>query len=247
MLDNMRKEVKTLQEKDAECEKVMSRNNDERAKILSEKTDLLLIAIKHHKLMREARERLVCLVVPRIGPVPSCPSGHLTCNPCLLKMRKEGKGDNCPTCRAPMGDGQSLLAKVLIENMDHVCSLKGCKEKVPFEDYEKHREECNHRLVICPGSNLTCHANVAFCDVEAHVLTCPDVIEHNASSGDLVTFTYEHQEDLLVRTNMIWSTLCFEAKSKTFFVRMDKTSSIFSIEVAMKGSQVECEQYLAEA
>merc|ERR1712112_527313 len=61
-----------------------------------------------------------------------------------------------------------------------------------------------------------------------------------------VTFTYEHQEDLLVRTNMVWSTLCFEEKSKTFFVRMDKTGGIFSIEVAMKGSKIECEQCLAE-
>jgi len=249
MLENLRKETEKVCEERNQMAQVIGRNNDERAKILSEKTDLLLIAIKHNKMMRDARERLecpVCLVVPRIGPVPSCPSGHLTCSPCLLKMRKEGKGDNCPSCRAPMGDGQSLLAKVLIENMDHVCSLKGCKEKVPFEEYEKHQEKCRHRLVICPGSNLTCHARVAFSEVEEHVLTCPDLIEHNAGGGKLVTFTYEHQEDLLVRTNMVWSTLCFEAESKTFFVRMDKTDGIFSIEVAMKGSKDECEQYMAE-
>ena len=249
MLDTLRIETEKVREEKYQMAKVMGRNNDERAKILSEKTDLLLIAIKHNKLMREARERLecpVCLVVPRMGPVPSCPSGHLTCYPCFLKMRQEGKGGNCPTCRAPMGDGQSLLAKVLIENMYHVCSLKGCKEKVPFEDYEKHQEECSHRLVICPGSNLTCHDRVAFSDVESHILTCPDSIEHNPGGGNLVTFTYEHQEDLLVRTNMVWSTLCFEAESKTFFVRMDKTGGTFSIEVVMKGSKVECEQYVAE-
>jgi len=249
MLDNLRKETEKICAEKDQMARVMGRNNDERAKILSEKTDLLLIAIKHNKLMRLARERLecpVCLVVPRMGPVPSCPSGHLTCSPCLLKMRKEGRGDNCPTCRAPMGDGQSLLANVLIENMDHVCSMKGCKEKVPFEDYEKHQEECIHRLVICPGSNLTCHDRVAFSDVEAHILTCPDSIEHNPGGGNLVTFTYEHQEDLLVRTNMVWSTLSFEAESKTFFVRMDKTGGIFSIEVVMKGSKVECEQYVVE-
>ena len=145
-----------------------------------------------------------------------------------------------------MGDGTSLLAKVLIENMDHVCILKGCKEKVAFEDFEKHQEECSHRLVICPGSNLSCQARVAFCDVEAHILACPDLIEHNAG-GNMVVFTYEHQEDLLVRTNMVWSTLCFESNfNKIFFVRMDKTDGIFSIEVAMKGSNVDCEKYLVE-
>ena len=248
-LDNLRKKMEQVCEERSQMTQVIGRNNDERAKILSEKTDLLLIAIKHHKMMKEARERLecpVCLVVPRRGPVPSCPSGHLTCSPCLKKMRRDGKGDNCPTCRAPMGDGTSLLAKVLIENMDHVCSLKGCKEKVAFEDFEKHQEECSHRLVICPGSNLSCQARVAFCDVEAHILACPDLIEHNAG-GNMVVFTYEHQEDLLVRTNMVWSTLCFESNfNKIFFVRMDKTDGIFSIEVAMKGSNVDCEKYLVE-
>ena len=96
MLDNLRKETEKICEEKDQMARVMGRNNDERAKILSEKTDLLLIAIKHNKLMRLARERLecpVCLVVPRMGPVPSCPSGHLTCSPCLLKMRKEGKGE----------------------------------------------------------------------------------------------------------------------------------------------------------
>jgi len=248
LLDRMQCEVEQLSVKKNQMNQMIERNNDEKAKILREKTELLLIAIKHNKLMREARERLecpVCLVVPRSGPVPSCPSGHLTCNPCLQKMRKEGKADNCPTCRSPMGEGQSLLAKVLIENMDHVCSLKGCKEKVPFEDYEKHLEECQHRLVMCPGSNLSCKEKVAFCDLEEHVLTCPDVIEHNAREN-FVTFTYEHQEDLLENTNMVWSTLCFEAGSKTFFVRMDKTEGFFSIEVVMKGSKAECKEYLAE-
>merc|ERR1719348_1282930 len=109
MVDKLRKEAeKVCYEKD-QMARMMGRNNDQRAKILSEKTDLLLLAIKHNKLMRLVRERLecpVCLCVPRRGPVPSCPSGHLICSPCLLKMKKEGKGDNCPSCRAPMGEAQ---------------------------------------------------------------------------------------------------------------------------------------------
>ena len=60
MLDNLRKETEKVCEEKDQMAKVMGRNNDERAKILSEKTDLLLIAIKHNKLMRLARERLEC-------------------------------------------------------------------------------------------------------------------------------------------------------------------------------------------
>ena len=74
---------------------------------------------KTTKLVAElqgAVECPVCLVVPREGPVPCCPSGHITCSPCLERMRGEGK-EECPTCRVPMGEGKSLLAKVVIEHM----------------------------------------------------------------------------------------------------------------------------------
>ena len=74
---------------------------------------------KTTKLVAElqgAVECPVCLVVPREGPVPCCPSGHIICSPCLERLRREGRG-GCPTCRVPMGEGKSLLAKVVIEHM----------------------------------------------------------------------------------------------------------------------------------
>ena len=62
LLDRMQSEVKQLSVQKYQMNQVIERNNDEKAKILREKTELLLIAIKHNKLMREARERLECPV-----------------------------------------------------------------------------------------------------------------------------------------------------------------------------------------
>ena len=62
----MQSEVEQLSVEKYQMNQMIERNNDEKAKILREKTELLLIAIKHTKLMREARERLecpVCLVI----------------------------------------------------------------------------------------------------------------------------------------------------------------------------------------
>jgi len=82
-------------------------------------------------------------------------------------MRREGKRE-CPTCRVPMGEGKSLLAKMILENMEHECSLEGCEAMVAHEEYQRHQEACSFRLVICPGSNITCTEMVAFIDLEEH-------------------------------------------------------------------------------
>ena len=72
-LDNLRKKMDQVCEERSQMTQVIGRNNDERAKILSEKTDLLLIAIKHNKLMRDARERLECPCAWRCHGSVRCP------------------------------------------------------------------------------------------------------------------------------------------------------------------------------
>ena len=62
LLDRMQCEVEQLSVEKYQMNQMIEKNNDEKAKILREKTELLLIAIKHNKLMREARERLECPV-----------------------------------------------------------------------------------------------------------------------------------------------------------------------------------------
>ena len=65
---------------------------------------------------------------------------------------REGGQRACPTCRAPMGEGRSLLGKVLVENMKHQCEC--CKKMMPFKTLKQHQMECNYRRVVCPGGEV---------------------------------------------------------------------------------------------
>ena len=67
---------------------------------------------------------------------------------------RQGKLE-CPTCRVPMGEGQSLLALTVVKNALHECRLQGCNVSVPFDQIKDHEEKCDWRLVICPGSGQT--------------------------------------------------------------------------------------------
>ena len=88
----------------------------------------------------------VCLSVPVEVPVPCCPVGHIICKSCLSSLRRAGRW-NCPSCRLRIGNTTSLLAKTLVENMDHKCNLEGCDQVVPFKEYQQHQDECGHRMV----------------------------------------------------------------------------------------------------
>ena len=70
--------------------------------------------------LKDKKECPVCLEIPRTGPVHVCPNGHFVCKTC--------KSASCPTCRAPMGTGKSLLAVTVIENIDDKCQFVDCEE-----------------------------------------------------------------------------------------------------------------------
>ena len=82
--------------------------------------------------LQEKIECPVCLEVPREGPMPCCPVGHLTCSPCLERLGTQARQGRveCPTCREPMGEGRSSLARIVIENMAHQCTGVNLKKIV---------------------------------------------------------------------------------------------------------------------
>ena len=54
-------------------------------------------ADKHEKLVMILKDRVecpVCLDIPTIGPIYSCPNGHCICYVCY-----QGQASNCPVCR----------------------------------------------------------------------------------------------------------------------------------------------------
>jgi len=210
------------------------------------KKELVEEVTKYRTLMREVKAKMgcpVCLNIPREGPVPCCPRGHLICSGCLEKMKEGGQRD-CPTCRGPMGEGKSLLAKVLVENIEHRCELKGCKEVVPFKKYKQHRMECKYRLVLCPGSNLECKEIVPFCEVEHHAATCPDIKPWMEKEGRpyIVYSIPLARFDSKVLT---YKSKIMNVDGEVFFVRSRKEADNFITELVMKADQEKCNKFIA--
>ena len=193
-------------------------------------------------LIRELMAKIecpVCLTVPREGPLPCCPRGHIICSGCIEKI-KEGGGRDCPTCREPMGEGRSLLGKVLVENIKHQCDLKSCKEMVPFKAYKQHKSECKYRLVMCPGSNQRCNEMVSFCEVEHHATTCPDI-------KPLVQDPHMEYSIAQARQHLggTYNSQILHIGGEVFFVRARKEAGNFIAEVVMKADQEKCNKFTA--
>ena len=120
---------------------------------------------------RKLVECPVCLSTPREGPVPCCPQGHLVCVSCLGKWKDGGRKD-CPTCRGVMGQGKSLLAFAVAQQVQHECKHRGCTKLLYVSQIEEHERGCEWRLIVCPSAGNKCRATIPFCQVEIHAQNC---------------------------------------------------------------------------
>merc|ERR1719339_608291 len=132
--------------------------------------------VKVEKLSKELQSQVecpVCLTLPREDKaVPCCPQGHIVCSTCRDKSIRQGRLD-CPTCRVPMGQGQSLLALTVIKNVQHECGHQGCSVKFNLDQIKEHEEVCVWRRIPCPGSGVKCAAAIPLCNVLNHAQGCP--------------------------------------------------------------------------
>jgi hypothetical protein len=105
----------------------------------------------------------VCYTLPRSGPVPVCPRGHIVCSTC--------KRGTCPVCRAAMPAASSLLAGTIIQHVDHPCRHAGCAIKLPLDIVPEHERTCDHRLVNCGH----CYKEqvCTFAALREHAAACP--------------------------------------------------------------------------
>ena len=194
-------------------------------------------------MRREVKAKMecpVCLTIPREGPPPCCPRGHIICKGCFDKIK--GSQGVCPTCREPMGGGKNLLAMVLIENIRHQCDLNGCKEMVLFKNYKQHQKECKYRLVKCPGSNFRCSTLVPFCEVEDHANRCSDIIAWS-NPGKA---SFQAKKDAFEKETLVpFRTKMFHAEGELFFFRLMKNFDYFDAEIVMHADQEKCNRYTA--
>ena len=197
------------------------------------------------KMTAELKERVecpVCLQLPREDSVPCCPRGHITCSPCLENHRKAGRMD-CPTCRDPMGEGKSLLAKVVIKNLEHECSFPGCDMKLPLNKYKHHQEEeCLYRKVMCPGANVRCQALVPFCELDQHTRSCEDVVLAPSGRFSITALPNIWNGDL----DIIWPSFAFPIDTGCIFIRLNKEGRLVYIDTVLDGTKDECRTVTVE-
>ena len=241
-IDRLRREWNDLQSEKYGWQREKEKLQGDNIQLKRSLEDVSKDTNKRKKLMNELEERVVCpvcLVAPREGPVPCCPSGHITCSPCLEKWRRKGK-TTCITCRGPMGEGRSLLAKVVIEHMEHRCGLRGCKEMVQYEEMAKHEEACRYRQVACPG---ICRKLVAFCEVVDHAWSCKGLLHWQQPQNMLL---WKIKRSTIEEGKRAKYSARFVSHSKHFYFRLTSSSSHLTLEVVMMGRKEECDQFVAE-
>jgi len=221
---------------------------EEKAKVEEEKANVEKISKEQQRLV----ECPVCLTMPREDKaVPCCPQGHFVCTPCKDQLTRQGKLD-CPTCRMPMGQGQSLLALTVAKNALHECRLQGCNVLVPFDQIKEHEKKCDWRLVICPGSGHTCTAMIPFCTVLTHVKNCQDnstgAVLHNAAGIELHSYLMLNKADAYDRRSLYRKTKIDQTvQGSVFFIRFGRKGDVYVLDVVMKGSKEDCKEFMVEA
>jgi len=232
--DEMEQEKDEMEREKNEVERKMTKVEDEK--------------LRFEEKLRKLVECPVCLTLPRIGPVPCCANGHLVCSTCLERMRGENNLD-CPTCREPFGEGKSLLAFAVAEQVQHECSHQGCTKTTPLERIVQHEKDCKWRPVLCPGSGVSCTEMIPFCKVEAHVQGCKDSewppIEC-PEDGFILEKGLDGLDDL---ENYRWSTDIIQFGGKLFFFcRVHyEIDGNFTVDMVMKGNQEESDKFLIKA
>jgi len=188
----------------------------------------------------------VCLSVPVEVPVPCCPVGHIICKSCLSSLRRAGRW-NCPSCRLRIGNTTSLLAKTLVENMDHKCNLEGCDQVVPFKEYQQHQDECGHRMVMCPGLEDCCDELLPLCEVEEHAIkNCRGVVYESQNKDQSFGISLGEGEKPGDEDYLMWKTRMFKCLGRKFFVKVEVSEGHLYVETLMLGSTKDCENIRSE-
>jgi len=115
----------------------------------------------------DLKQNLECPVCARISlpPIMQCRNGHVTCNPCRLKVQ------SCPMCREIDIDIRNLFAEKAVTFMSIPCEFKtyGCRVEIQYKDKESHERVCKFRPYICPY--IECDHKLAADAVVMHVST----------------------------------------------------------------------------
>jgi len=256
IIEDQKKELRAVKSKAAEDQKKHEKEVQDMVKVIENdrnevKTLKMKIAEKTNKadknkhIVKQLSNKIecpVCLEVPRASPVPVCPNGHIVCKTCKTKT--------CPTCSISMGNGKSLLAFTVIENIEHKCKFDDCEEYLAFNKLNAHTKVCSHRTVRCPYyhcdekvclSNLLDHFSKEKCSVKP----APVVID-KTSSGGRGQANYTLDEKDKSASGLAWKTAIFSYGDASFAIFPEKKDGLYYFSAVMFASEAECSKYRLE-
>ena len=190
---------------------------------------------KYRDLTEKLRKDLecpVCLDVPTSGPLPECPNGHFVCTDCKVD------GMECPSCRTPMDNGQSLISRTIIENIEHKCGFDGCGKMVAHSYLGNHMKNlCLFRPVSCPASKQWCKSTIPFNTLEHHLLSECNGSANKRTDGQLKradkndTLLQNYRGDNSKVFSNSFSGSLWTCKNESFFVRneVQNEDAIFTV------------------
>jgi len=115
----------------------------------------------------DLKQSLECPVCARISlpPIMQCRNGHVTCNPCRLKIQ------SCPMCREIDIDIRNLVGEKAVTHLAIPCEYRqfGCRVEIQYKEKEAHERVCKFRPYICPY--IECDHKLAADAVVEHVST----------------------------------------------------------------------------
>jgi len=194
---------------------------------------------KKIEIMKEKVECPVCLQAPRSGPIYVCPNGHFVCKDC--------KQRSCPTCRTQMGQGKSLLAVAVIENIEHPCKYDSCSLSLPLPVLESHEARCPHRTVSCPDGD--CRSKVPLARLVSHLsqseYCCADSAPTQLQAGaDWVRKNYVIDD--VANVDEGWPMSLYSFDDQDFAVIPSKSNGQYFFVLVMFATKSECIKYKVE-
>jgi len=195
---------------------------------------------RHNIILGKLKENLecpVCMEIPRAGPMFVCPNGHFACKKCKL--------GSCPTCRVDMGNGKSLLAVTVIENIYHKCKFVECEELFALDKLAAHEKICQHRRVRCPYS--PCTEEIALSKLLEHLgkKTCsynlkPTTIDNSAKSGKA---NFQVNDLSKIKKQGTWKVYTYSYRNTSFAISARKDGDYYHFTMVMFESEAVCSKY----
>lgn len=232
--------IDNMQELDGKSKISVLEDENKALKLDIEAKEALLREItgKHEHLVNQLKDKVecpVCLEIPQNGPAPVCPNGHLVCQNC--------KTDTCPTCRTAMGNNKSLLATVVIENIEHECKFEDCGEIFTIEKLWKHQKVCQHRTVTCPYE--MCQRKIGLAKLRGHLDSgcsydvLAKVIEDSNQGFTSITYTGAEEGE----RDWCWQPSMFSFRDVKFVVFPVKNDNFYFFVMVMFELEEECSKY----